>query len=890
LSPSDRARRAYMSLWTHDLLARPTAQQSIGTSLTLPRFLTLKAWFANLWSEGQLFGFITDSRTLISPIIETALWRHFASEVADMGSAESAVLASVLSEAWMLEHGYGDRTLRNGATPFAPNSSGNLYRSVRARFVDALRQRAAITIAELPGVLLNHVTHLTALVPVHILQTPSFAPLHSEQKALFALTTATYKCKLFNIDAGASYANPENTHIRRGVLADRRTEMQAAIEWARQSTTSSTEKSKVRQQFAIVVSDLRQSRGIWQRAIRETELPFNISLGLPVSAYPWAAVGFTLAGALTQKISTEKIAQALRHSRWGYSEAMKVAIGHRERFLLESDVTEITLPEFLNDSIKAFTPQFESIHAIAMNVRGRKYRTQWREAFEALIGALTLHQTHTTSDVFQLRAALVESINEWQALDQWLPALSITAAQQELIAITDQAAFQPEGSDAPVQVIGLLESAGVPFTAMWVTGMSERLLPETSRSNPFLAIAWQRERRAGLADADECEARAHRLVAGWQHATSALLASLPEKVDDEVQLWSPMALPWTLSDLTQTYSGLIPKKTEALVAIDDETAPHWQPIRATGTRGLEAQALCPRRGFSEARLRLRAWPVPTYGLSPQIRGELVHLIAEHLGRARKAETLDTNYVTKQLEEIVVISVAAIRAKRNEIPDYVWIAERDRLQRVFLKLLAQEDARPAFTVLDIEQTVETQIGALKLAMRIDRVDTLLLEKDTIGISSAKELPQHIIVIDFKSGNAINTKGLMDERLSTPQLPLYAHALGMNRIDAVAFARVSDDHQDFVGKGTPESGLAAKIRTKKDTESSEIDWFALRDQWPAKLSLLANELLSGSAELAPAYGQQTCTQCSLQRFCRVDTQALNGFDADASDGAHEITTDQ
>jgi hypothetical protein len=337
LSPSDRACRSYASMWTHRLHAQHATNQSISTNTTLPRFSTLKAWFADIWNEGQLFGCIPDVRTPISPTIELALWRHFASEIISVGSAESGVLANLFSEAWMIEHGYGDHALRADTPPFSMDSSGDLYRSVRARFSNALIHNGAITTAELPNALLKYAHSLALFVPDNLLQTPSFAPIVSEQRTLSALAEEHHQCKLLRIENADSYGTATRTHTQRSVFSNPRTEMEASIEWASQSLAYSKDSSKVQQQFTIVVPNLRQVRGAWQRALRDADLPFNISLGLPVSAYPWAAAGFTLAGALTQKVSTEKITQALRHPRWGYNDAIKSAISQREHALLESD-------------------------------------------------------------------------------------------------------------------------------------------------------------------------------------------------------------------------------------------------------------------------------------------------------------------------------------------------------------------------------------------------------------------------------------------------------------------------------------------------------------------------------------------------------------------------
>ena len=54
--------------------------------------------------------------------------------------------------------------------------------------------------------------------------------------------------------------------------------------------------------------------------------------------------------------------------------------------------------------------------------------------------------------------------------------------------------FQPEGSDAPIQIMGVLEASGMGFDALWVAGLAADRWPPPPQPNPMLPIAWQRER------------------------------------------------------------------------------------------------------------------------------------------------------------------------------------------------------------------------------------------------------------------------------------------------------------------------------------------------------------------------------------------------------------
>ncbi len=869
LSPSDRARRAFARAWALD------AQRASGRdAAVLPRFMTIKSWFANLWEEGQLFGVIEDTRELISPLVQAALWRHIAAVVANTSSVESAALAERFAEAWMLEHGYRNA---NEPVPYAPGVNGELYRVARKAFVEQLRNRHAITADELPNALAKFANSIDAIVSQHLLQTPSFAGLSSNNNALSKIAKNKFwPHNSLAINHSAGHLSPDITS-RRISCADVSDERASAIAWAAQMLNSEA-RDETHARIAIVVPDLHHTTGAWERALRDANLPFNLSLGLPVSKYPWAAAGFTLVNALFTPMPPETIAQALRHPRWGRNDATIAAIGRREMELLQRGDAEITLFDFCNAATTAMHALHARIQPLQSLARrgAANTREHWRDVFERAIAAFVESTAPLDSQTFQLRDALFESIDQWQRLDAWLPKVTISVAQQELIAITDQAAFQPEGSDAPLQVIGLLESAGVPFDAMWTTGMSERVLPEGARANPFFSAQWQRDRRAGLASIDECDERAARLVAGWQMLSQETIASLPQKIDDEPQLWSPLVANWPTVDGIAPQSP--PGTANTLETLDDEIAPQWRLSDSVsrGVRALEAQANCPRRGFAEGRLRLNAWPTRSDGLSPQVRGELVHRVAEKLGLELQSHPMNFDHLHETLPAQIDASIEETRALQRNIPAHVWQAEHARLVRVFSKLLDVESQRPEFAVRSVEATTKTSLGALNFSLRLDRIDQVSRVDAETGEVAARGLA----VIDFKSGN-VDRKSVFDERLTAPQLPLYAHALGFDNIDAVAYARVSDDQQNFVSFGTPTSGLEANRRGGSKLPA----WDELLAQWKAKLALLANELIEGEAVLAPAYGKKTCERCDFQRFCRIDVRQFVEAADDEADAERE-----
>lgn len=874
LSPSDRARRAFASRWARDSMRAHDREATL-----LPTFATVKSFVESLWDEAQLFGTLGDSRVRLDPAIESSLWRSIAADVAGTSAAESAVLAERLAEAWALEHQYREprasETSSAQYVPVATGASGELYREARSRFASLLKSSNTITSSELATAIADQATSFDWLKYEHCVLTPAFSRGKDEKRLLSQISENQPNP---NINWGKS----ARVRLRKTRVLDRRSERKAAIVWARARLLpeSTGESITGRGQIAIVVPDLANSRGEWERALIESGLSYNLSLGLPVSKYPWAAVGFTLVSALFSATAPETIAQALRHRRWGRSDSTIHAIGKRERSLLERGVAEITLLDFCRADIgfqdEALRPLETALleqEQLFRSSRTTLSRTDWKITFERTITALTENPPSLDTVTFQLRQALQTAIDRWCELDNFLPRITALRAQQELIAMTDQSPFQPGGSDAPLQVIGLLESAGVPFDAMWVTGLSDRVLPEAQRLNPFLAVSWQKEQRAGLASVEECEARATRLLAGWQQLCSDITASLPQTIDDEPQIWSPLVVAWPDADAVIAPKQAAKSEAPELTIVDDEHAPPWLAPSSRGVRALEAQAECPRRGFAEGRLRLSAWPTPSNGLSAQTRGTIIHDIAEALGRQLIHTPMAFDMLRAALSNVVSDAINTAAKSLPHVPAHVWDAEHGRLQTIFEKFIAVEAARPSFSVIDVERALRVKLRSLDFSLRVDRID----ETHRTLSESGETLVSSLAVIDFKSGT-VQAKRLYDERLTAPQLPLYAFALSQaaqgdassQRVDAVAYARIHDDQQAFVGFGTETSGLAKKPRKGVPT------WDEMRDAWLPKLELLAAELAHGEAALAPAYGRNSCNQCDFQRFCRVDVSQLSESD--------------
>jgi exodeoxyribonuclease-5 len=107
-----------------------------------------------------------------------------------------------------------------------------------------------------------------------------------------------------------------------------------------------------------------------------------------------------------------------------------------------------------------------------------------------------------SSHEFQARRAFGEVLDGFGRLDGLLGKLSLNEAVRRLSQLCQQRIFQPETrGQPPIQVLGILESAGLEFDALWVMGMNDDLWPPP-RPNPLLPAELLRAAGAAHASAE----------------------------------------------------------------------------------------------------------------------------------------------------------------------------------------------------------------------------------------------------------------------------------------------------------------------------------------------------------------------------------------------------
>ena len=628
-------------------------------------------------------------------------------------------------------------------------------------------------------------------------------------------------------------------------------ELETAAQWAR----ARLEEGKKR--IGVVVPDLGRRRAeaarVFSRVMQpgynlpgqvKAPMPFNISLGRPLAAYPLVHAALTVLRLPYQPVRYEEASCLVRSPFLGGADsemAKRATLDVRLR--RDADAT-LTLPKLIAGAEPApiLRRGLERVFEISKSRPGSP--GEWARRFSALLEAAGFPgERALDSEEFQTRAKWHELLGELSKLERVDERMSFDGAFATLERLCAETLFQPESPDAPIQILGVLESAGLRFDALWVSGLTDEQWPLAAAPNPFIAVALQKKAGIPEASAEASLAFAQRLTAQWTGAAAEVVLSHPAKEEDRDLAPSPL-----IAGVAEASVAVpaYPRYRDALFAsrklesFEDRQAPPVTPGKVRGgTRVLADQAACPFRAFARWRLGAEALEEPVEGLDPRDRGKLLHaLMREIWSRIRSSSNLNNNL------ETVIAQAAQIAVKEMGLEGRFAELERERLARLAREWLEVEKRRAPFEVLFVEQQRDLTVSGLQLSSRIDRMDRL-------------ERGGHVL-IDYKTGGLTTPKQWEGPRPDDPQLPLYAVA-APEELAAVTFAKLRPGDMKFMGYARSDQ-LIPNVQLYRD-------WEKLLAEWKKDAEALGAAFASGDAQVDPKEDFKTCRRCDLHTLCRV-----------------------
>ncbi len=369
-------------------------------------------------------------------------------------------------------------------------------------------------------------------------------------------------------------------------------------------------------------------------------MPFEVSLGIPLATVPLVVTALDLITLSASRLAVGAAATLLRSPYLPQAAQTWAARAGAERGWLEAGRREVTL----NDAIAALEIGSPELSAAWREGGDALRRTnaasprEWVDAWRSWLAAAGWPGSRPLdSGEYQARDAWERMLGQLASLGAVSRRLAPAAALDALRALARETIFQPEGSAASIQIMGVLEATGLTFDALWVAGLSADRWPPPPAPNPLLPIAWQRERNVPRGSATRELAYAQTLTARFARAAAEVTLSSAASADDHALSPSALILAYperSLAAPASTWMDAI-AHSATLEAIADERAPRLAEgmIAPGGSRIVAAQSDCPFQAVARHRLGAQPWPALDVGLSAPERGLLLHAALAHFWHA-----------------------------------------------------------------------------------------------------------------------------------------------------------------------------------------------------------------------------------------------------------------
>ena len=624
-------------------------------------------------------------------------------------------------------------------------------------------------------------------------------------------------------------------------LRDSSGEIRAAAAWAHRLLLADP-----KAQIGIIVApDLTRLRSKVERILGEVLEPgrgssgqrraFHLSMGPELAEYPMARAALLILEFALGKLPLPRAGMLLRSPFTGGSEKEWGKRAQLDARLRKNGVWDVSIDRLLDDA--ASCPELQrALRRLQKHLRklpDAQQPSDWARSIPELLEAFGWPGDRS------LTSAEFQTMEAWRAVVSSLASLDLTAPPMNLAQVVDwlhqQAAntrFQMDDEGAPVQVMGMLEAAGLRFDHLWIMGLHDEALPASANLNPFMPTSLQREHRLPHSSSEHELEFATKLMDRLLASAPNVVYSYPETEGDRTLTPSPLVAAgvWLEADEENTFDGWVThmRGAAAFDEIADETGPEQVQSDSTGGFSLfKDMAACPFRAFAKHRLAARPLEEADLGLSYRDRGTTVHKALEviwlELGSHTRLMALDSG----ELQSLIARGADAAVAKLG--PGIGRNLEKQRLQKI---------------LTEAERLIA--IGGLQIKTRADRVDAL---------PDGRE-----IILDYKTGQ-LKSRGWEGERPDEPQLPLYC-ATSEKPVAGAAFAVIRVGELRFRGLTTQDVGLPALTKMSIDPP---IPFDRQLLEWRRVLEHLAEDFRAGKAQVDPKPG--ACDNCGLRALCRI-----------------------
>jgi probable DNA repair protein len=907
LTPNRRLAQALEAEFDRAQLARGLA------SWEAPDILPYASFVERAYEEAMYAPGGVDLPALLTPEQERLLWEEAVGAGEWGGKVLSkAATAALAADAWALAH---DWRIESALDVWPGNEDSEAFAAWRAHYKRRTQKDRLVDAARLPGLVAGFFTEGRIAAPAALVLY-AFDPLLASARQADFLA----QCSAAGIEVVACEAPRVASRATRVELESPRQELEHAARWARSrleagalaaaakpravkgkkkvvgegqgdlfaETASAapvpTEPGRSRS-IAVVVPDLQKCRAevvrIFSRMLGTDG--FNVSFAPPLAAAPLVDAALAVLELAAGPVAFDRASRLLRSPFIAGAEAEMAVRARVDLALRRKSPATISLAKLrgLVGNESARRPGLACpllVHALdglveAAGSAGPAPPHDWARRFTAQLDAIGFPGERTLDSAeFQTLARWREVLSTLATLGSVAPSWTAAEARARVHRLSHEATFQPASGSAPVQVLGVLESAGLGFDHLWVCGLTDDAWPLPVRPQPLIPPGLQGKAGIPQSAPERSFAVDAALTAAWRESAPEVVFSSARAEGDRELRVSALAAEVPLVDVAALAIPEYPslrdalfeagRAPRALARLRDTPAPAHAGAAQGGTQILVDQAACPFRAFAHHRLAARKMERPEPGLGPPERGQLLHAMMANLWRRLKDQATlnatDAATLEAMIAEAAAGAVEAVRAKTpGPLEGRFAELERGRLAQIAKEWLDVERERAPFEVVRIEEPMQLVAGDLALAGRIDRMDRLV---EGGGLA----------VIDYKTGSTITPAVWLGERPDDCQLPVYALAASDEDVRAVAFARLRVGQLGFAGLAREKDLIpgADPVASNKKARGLKIgSWEDLVASWRRETAKLGTAYVASEAAVDPREQLETCRRCDLQPLCRV-----------------------
>ncbi|MFP4657119.1 MAG: PD-(D/E)XK nuclease family protein [Desulfonatronovibrionaceae bacterium] len=858
-----------------------------------PAIMPLSSCLVELYSRLSLE---MDLPFLLSPDQELILWERIIEENPPRTLFPSRDLARMARRSWML-------CRRWGLAPKDMHPEGDreneAFVSWGKAFMDKCATQNWLEQSALAWYMADLLEEKAGLIPEEVIVC-GFLEFDPSQERIFSVFRER-SCRLYNLSRSREEGKGGKLSF-----ADPDQELEAAAAWAEKEI-----KTKKASNVAVIIPDLERVRSrvvrIFDRILQPEKVlsltpgsapAYNISMGTPLAGYQIVDHAcLLLAIPLQRVLNTAELGRVLVSPFVrGEEELCARAILDREirekrEHWIKSKMLERKLAEAekRGECLK-FAASLRAARDVFNLPSEVMTLGEWARIFASVLQAWGWPGDRTVSSrEYQTIRAFREVLSELAGLDAVSPRTDFATALDYLRRILSERIFQPRSPAAGIQVMGLFEAVGQAMDKIWLAGMTADVLPGRADPDPFIPVRDQRRLfMPGSCPERELE-MAGRIWENMRLAAGEIVCSYPRAEEDTEIIPSPFVIDLPDIDpqevLAHMERSALWQHVRQGGGVEEGFDSHGLPLAdlspAGGTAVFRDQAVCPFKGYAQARLKTEEPQSPVPGLGPAERGEMVHRALWTLWQELNSRDglLEMNEgellrlvteIAEQTAGLWISPESLVRTKK-----YLRL-EALRLKDILMSWLEVEKDRPFFQIRSLEERTTVSIGGLKIKVRSDRADTLE--------SGAAML------IDYKTGASLPSAAVMwmEERMIEPQLPVYAVHMLQEELSVVCVARVNPRNMEFLGIADSRAELPLTGKMKTVQEFGFKDMKEVLNSWRERLEQLAEEIKSGYGPADPVQASGyafSCRRCRLKPLCRIN-EALPGeevgFEGEMADG--------